>query len=258
MLRKFASGAVTNLVNDNVSIRDYLVLPDGTVLFAGSTMNTGANWTRSLTPAGSLRTLSTVSAPTIARFADGNVYMGLWGEPDFGVKKYLNAENALESAYWISGNTNGVPRTAAHNADAICADSARQTMEGFCGWYGAYHGGTLNTLTSKTFAIAGSPGNSGRTLMQYYPTVERANTVIRNATLAQKVISNVLLAGTDAKGTNLLTVYDTTSKQETIVIDQENEIEIYSMSYVAATDSIMFSGLRFSDNTFVVGDVKLS
>jgi hypothetical protein len=94
--------------------------------------------------------------------------------------------------------------------------------------------------------------------MQYYPTVERANTVIRNATLAQKVISNVLLAGTDAKGTNLLTVYDTTSKQETIVIDQENEIEIYSMSYVAATDSIMFSGLRFSDNTFVVGDVKLS
>jgi hypothetical protein len=77
-------------------------------------------------------------------------------------------------------------------------------------------------------------------------------------TLAQGVISNVILAGTNAAGTNLISVYDTSSKQETIVLDASNEIEAYSITYVASRNSIMFTGLRFSDNKYVVGEISLS
>jgi hypothetical protein len=67
-----------------------------------------------------------------------------------------------------------------------------------------------------------------------------------------------LLAGTNAAGTNLLTIYDTSNGNETIVIDGTNEIEIYNMTYVVSTNKIMFNGLRFADNQFVVGEVSLS
>jgi hypothetical protein len=41
------------------------------------------------------------------------------------------------------------------------------------------------------------------------------------------------------------------------LIDSTNEVEIYNMSYITATNKIMFNGLRFSDNTLVVGEVDM-
>ena len=54
------------------------------------------------------------------------------------------------------------------------------------------------------------------------------------------------------------TNYDTLSKQETVVMDSTNEIEIYSMSYSQKKNAIKFAGMRFSDNKHVVGEVSLS
>jgi hypothetical protein len=56
---------------------------------------------------------------------------------------------------------------------------------------------------------------------------------------------------------NTLVVLDLDTFQETILIDSTNEVEIYNMSYITATNKIMFNGLRFSDNTLVVGEVDM-
>ena len=104
----------------------------------------------------------------------------------------------------------------------------------------------------------GNSDPTGRQLWQYYPTVEKTNvTAIRNVTLAQQVITMMILAGTSSTGSNILSLYDTSSKQETVVMDGSNEVEIYSMSYSQKKNAIMFSGLRFSDNKYVVGEVSL-
>jgi len=40
-------------------------------------------------------------------------------------------------------------------------------------------------------------------------------------------------------------------------MDGSNQIEIYSMTYVPALGKVMFSGLRFSDNSYVVGEIAI-
>jgi hypothetical protein len=40
-------------------------------------------------------------------------------------------------------------------------------------------------------------------------------------------------------------------------MDGSIEVEIFSMTYSQKKNAVMFSGLRFSDNKFVVGEVSL-
>jgi hypothetical protein len=74
----------------------------------------------------------------------------------------------------------------------------------------------------------------------------------------QGVITNLVLAGTDSSGRNILTLLNTSNDQETVLIGPSNEIEIYHLNYVANGNKIMFDGLRFSDNRYVIGQVNLS
>jgi hypothetical protein len=67
----------------------------------------------------------------------------------------------------------------------------------------------------------------------------------------------LILAGSTTDSVNTLVVLDLDTFQETILIDSTNEVEIYNMSYITATNKIMFNGLRFSDNTLVVGEVDM-
>jgi hypothetical protein len=97
----------------------------------------------------------------------------------------------------------------------------------------------------------------GTTLMQYYPTVDPVLTSVKNVTLAQMVGRKLILAGSTTDSVNTLVVLDLDTFQETILIDSTNEVEIYNMSYITATNKIMFNGLRFSDNTLVVGEVDM-
>jgi hypothetical protein len=253
VLRKSGSGSVTNLVNDNIEIRDFLVLSDGTVIVSGRTTSTQVSWIRKIAPSGGLSTLvSGSSAQFLTKFNDGNVYFGTWGNGNFGVKRFIVATGVVDPKYWISGEA-----TSYFDSWMICNKLGQDTMHGFCGWSGTSVTMFYSVLGSTNFAISGS-GESGTVLMQYYPTVKRATSEITNVTLSQNVITSILLAGTNAAGTNLLTIYDTSNGNETIVIDGTNEIEIYNMTYVASTNRIMFNGLRFADNQFVVGEISLS
>ena len=237
---------------------DFLVLDDGVVLLSGYTVNSSAQWVRKISVNGGITNLASTWATSMSKFVDGNVYIGLWGGNLFGVKRYLTQTGQLESKFWISGNTNGVERDAYFNADAICANGERLLMEGFCGWYGTIMHGNMSVLGLKNFAFSGVRGNAGTVLMQYYPTVERANSIVNIVSIAQRYLTTIVLVGTDATGVNVVTLYETGSKQETILVDQSDEIEIYNMTYVSATNKIMFNGLRFSDNRQVVGEIDLS
>jgi hypothetical protein len=138
------------------------------------------------------------------------------------------------------------------------SENRTKNFASFCGFYGTALSSVFNVLGQKTFGLAGSSGSTGRQLWQYYPTVEGTNvTAIKSVTLAQQVITMIILSGTSSTGSNILSLYDTSSKQETVVMDGSNEVEIYSMSYSQKKNSIMFSGLRFSDNKYVVGEVSL-
>jgi hypothetical protein len=258
VLRKWSSGSGVDLINQNIYINDFLVLGDGTTILSGTTISSNLSWVRKIAVGGGITTLANINAHSISKFVDGNVYIGLWGGTTFGVKRYLTQSGQLDSKYWISGNTNGIDRETYFNAETLCANEERSIMAGFCGNYGTNLIGAFSVLGQKNFVIAGWYGQSGTVLMQFYPTVERSNSIVNSVSIAQQYLTTIVMAGTDANGTNLLTLYDTGSKQETILVDQSNEIEIYNMTYVSATNKIMFNGLRFSDNRQVVGEIDLS
>jgi hypothetical protein len=257
VLRKAKDGAITDLINDNISVVDFVVQPDGTALVAGVTTSSQVRWLRRISVTGGLKNLAIGEIKSLWKFADGKVYAGLWGG-GFGIKRYLPDLDALEDKYWISGLTRDsyfslVPQFSIPD----CTGVNYSPNIAFCGYYGADVGPVFNILGQKTIAVAGS-GSLGSQLWEYYPNVEKTNvTAIKSVTLAQQVITMIILSGTSSTGSNILSLYDTSSKQETVVMDGSNEVEIYSMSYSQKKNTIMFSGLRFSDNKYVVGEVSL-
>ena len=261
VLRKAKNGVINDLINDNIKLRDFLVLPDGVVLVLGTTTSTQVNWLRRISPAGGLKNLSIGYVSKLWKFADEKVYAVLGGV-DYGFKRYSSDLDALEDKYWIAGH-HSLSKDTYFYVDQDggipdCKTEVYTQNRAFCGGYGTSLISVFNILGQKTFGVVGNSDPTGRQLWQYYPTVEKTNvTAIRNVTLAQQVITMMILAGTSSTGSNILSLYDTSSKQETVVMDGSNEVEIYSMSYSQKKNAIMFSGLRFSDNKYVVGEVSL-
>ena len=123
---------------------------------------------------------------------------------------------------------------------------------------GVYSLNFFNFGSTRTLGIAGSPGGNGGTqLVQYWPTLELENTIVSNITIAYRINNMLLITGTDASGKNVLTMYDPETNQEQIILDGSNEVEIYSFAYVPSTNKLMFNGLQFSDNKYVVAEVAL-
>lgn len=256
VLRKYSGGVITDLINDNISLYSFLVLPDGSVILSGATTSTGASWVRRLSAAGSLSSLvSGSSANFISKFADGNAYFGVWGATAAGVRRFNVSSQSLDPKYWISGSANGVSHSKYFDADALCSTN-RSQLEAFCGWYGTYIQSIYNFSESETYVVSGSLGQGG-ILMQYYPVVEKQESSISRISLSQGASGKIILSGTSSEGYNITTLYDTKTKVETVVADASNEIEMYNITYVESTNKAMFNGLRFADNQFVVGEIAL-
>lgn len=73
VLRRTGSSGTKDLINDQISLTDFLVLGDGNVLVSGTSSATGARWTRRISPSGSLSGLLS-STCSLRQFPDGNVY----------------------------------------------------------------------------------------------------------------------------------------------------------------------------------------
>ena len=266
VLRKVKDGVITDLINDNVTLFDFIVQSDGTAIVSGVTTSSQVFWLRRISPSGGLKNLALGKVFSLWKFADGNVYAGIWSDPNYGIKRYSTDLDALEDKYWITTDRNGVIRDGYFKVDGVnaisdCINRAVKSPEAnFCSLSGITVSPVFNILGQKTYGVAGGGTSTmkSRELWQYYPTPEKANvTAINRVELAQQVITTLILSGTSSTGSNILSLYDTSSKQETVVMDGSNEVEIYSMSYSQKSNSILFTGLRFSDNKYVVGEVSL-
>ncbi|CAB4657947.1 unannotated protein [freshwater metagenome] len=256
VLRRYAAGQATDLINDNVTVNNFEVLPDGTVLLSGTTTANSTSWVRRLTSANSLSTLVTgASATFMQKFPDGNIYFGLWGNNNFGVRRYVHSVGSIDSKYWIAGNMGATPVDRYFDAWTMC-QAYLSTMYGFCGAYGANVRSIFSSSSGSTFAVSGIRGQSS-ILMQYFPTVQVVPTVVKSVTSAMMAGSKIVVAGTNEAGRNVLTIFDPAANSETIVLDAENEVEMYSLAYSASQNRLLFSGLQFSNNTVVTGEIVL-
>ena len=257
-LRKSVNGVVTSLVSDNAQIRDFVVLDDGNVLMSGTTTSTQTSWVRRVAPDGALSNVSASSQSSFLRkFADGNVYMGFQGVGQGGVYRYLAASRAMDPKPWISAdyttNSEGY-----FSIRSLCSERSNiNAYIGFCTMSGAVISAAFNVGNSSTVVVAGWRSGGGTTLVEYFPTVSPLSVSVKNITLATKVGQKLIIAGTTGAGVNTLSVLDLITYQETVLIDSSNEVEIYNMSYIPATNKVMFNGLKFSNNSFVVGEVDM-
>jgi hypothetical protein len=254
VLRKYLDGTRTDLINADISLYDFLVLGDGRVLVSGQTTPTGARWLRYLSATGSVYGLAGLNSNFLRLFPDGNVYTGLWGTGNFGVKRFLTSTNELEGKYWISGSISNA--STYFDAATFCGPFT-QLRQAFCGWYGSYIQDSFTTDDGKVYAIAGSQGQGGL-LMRYYPDVQVGTTAVQRIFAAQSVGSNLVLAGLDSNGRNITNLYDTATGLEAPVFEPSNEIEIYHLIYVPETHKMLYDGLRFSDNKYVLGEIDFA
>ena len=101
--------------------------------------------------------------------------------------------------------------------------------------------------------------NDGQ-LAEYDQPVRLLNSEVKTINVAAGVGNQIALAGTTADGTtNVLTLVNPAgngSEQE--LIGANNQIEIYHLNYVARSNQILFDGLRYSDNQYVVGAYNLA
>jgi hypothetical protein len=259
VLRSYADGAVTNLITSSATLGSYAVTADGTVVMSGQTSG-GAGWVRWVDASATLRNIFATNSATFVRlFPDGNVYIGNWSTGNrMGVNRFLASTKELDPNPWISGNTNGQQSkegwTPYWSADEICASVS--TQDTFCGHYGTFVSKWQVTQSGKVIALTtGSP--RGR-LLQYWPDVKYLNTAVSSVQHLAPAGNKLAVSGTNDVGQNILTLYDPESDTEQTLIGAASETEIYNLAYSSGTGELFFDGLRFSNNTYVVGKVNVS
>ena len=258
ILRKYVDGVATSLINDNIVISDFLVMGDGSVFLTGDTASTKGSWTRKISTTGGLSNLATEKANFLQMFPDKNVYYGL---NSAGIKRYLTATNAEDQFPYIARTT--ASTTPRKDISRYCAseptanNSYVSVSDGFCAYAGMSIRQKFSTLSKKVYMNAGVAPMG--TLMQYYPDVKRAVTAVHKISVAQTVVDNIILAGVNLAGKNIITIYNTTDDSELSLLDgtADNEIEVYNLN-LTSSNKIMFDGLRFKDNKYVLAQIDLT
>ncbi len=252
VLRRYRDGAITDLVNDNIYINKFLILPDGSLIISGTTTSTQVSWTRRLDAGGSLGTLLPTSATSLYRYSDGNVYIGSASTGYFGIFRFLTGTSLMDPLPW----TTAYQGPSHIDTRLACEEADRTARQGFCSQLGSSSLAHFGTTDNKDFIIAGWPGTTN--LVQLYPTLSFPTTTVKNISVAQQVVTSLILAGTNSSAKNIMTLYNTSNDVETPLLGADNEIEIYHVNFAAGENKVLFDGLRFSDNKYVLGQVDLA
>lgn len=237
VLRRYSRGAVTDLVSDNVFISDFVTLAQGGVVVTGFTSSSGQAWTRRITPGGGLQTLSSQSWD-IALFPDDNVYL-LSTSSSYDILRFLTSTMQMDSRNWLDG----APSSDAyhHCSDGICLGTTKG-----------------KAVTSDDRVFVRSKGDTSTQVLQAYPTVSWVDQLsVKDAGVLSAVGSQLLVAGRDHAGANILVRYDPATATESTLIGSDSETEIYHLGAVDET-TVLFDGLRFADNRVVVGSIDIS
>lgn len=254
-LRKAIGGNVRSLVSDFVDNFNFIVIGDGSVLLTGSTNSTGANWTRHLSATDSLTNIdATTRASFLQRFADGNVYYGVSGATGSGIRRVLTSTATVDPKWWISSQFSGVGSQVDSHFPSYSLCSQAFTFGSVCAGFDLRY--VMNFGTSQTLAISSAMMGKAQ-LVQMYPSPQLVTTSLTNLTVAEKAGDLVALAGTTESGVNSLILFNPVTLQETVLMDQSNQVEIYSLAFVSTTRKLMFNGLDFATNRYVMGEVVI-
>lgn len=260
VLRKYLNGKTTDLTTDNITLADFLVHTGGSVVIYGQTKNTSSSWIRRISATGGLQTIRNIQncnqgVTFIRAFPDGKVYFGvddcalvLGG----GIVRMAPDATELEATPWFGPS-------AQTPLSHVCGSEAQSGgPESTLKQCGTKVSGLLSTPSQKVFGVTSVGTMTDRqTLVQYYNAYSQPTLSIKDIKVFKTVISSMILAGLDASGRHKLVLYDIEGNSETQLIGTDQEIEIYHIGFVAAENKIMFDGLRFSDNKYVIGQVDL-
>jgi hypothetical protein len=261
-LRKFSGGVSTDLINDNINVEDFLVAPDGGVIIYGSTASSGQRWIRKIRNTGGLRTIKNIAFCNtlfnfMKLFPDNKVYFGIDDCSPSGVYRMDQSGESLEaqpwmgySKHWSAGSEIDLPTPVAFDCYPPYTDPVLglQLPQG-CG---AMASQSFRTPDGKMFFMS-----QGK-IFKYYPSVEKSSTTVSKVVVALGVPGYLILAGLNSSEQNVLTLFNTSDNSEIQLLGPDNEIEIYHLNYVASSNKIMFDGLRFSDNKYVIGQYDLN
>jgi hypothetical protein len=187
--------------------------------------------------------------------SDGNVILHSYFTNSWGYKRYITNESRIESDYWIIPQAGGSP-VSRFNLTDICLDGQSVKNNAFCS--GAGHTKlVIRTSTQKVLLLQTYNGKNS-SLTQVYPTLAEMTLGVTNVGIAQSVLDYVIMSGTNSNGQNITTLYNTSTNTEQNLVPASNEIEMYHLNYVASSNKIMFDGLRFSDNKYVIGQIDLN
>jgi hypothetical protein len=257
VLRRVTNGTPVDLINQNIEVNSFYVTPSADVIHCGRTNSNSSEWIRKLSSAGQLSTIKAKgTCMFMQKFSDGNLWIGSWNGT-LGVIRYSLAQNKLlTSPFGNSGSSWGLGTPDIDIQKYREEFSINDSNQGFYGYSGAMLADSFTfPSTRQSWVLAGWPGTTD--LVRYTPSLMIAETSLSSYTMGRRVLNTLILTGIDRNEVNRLILYDTQSGNETVIFDGSNEIEIYDMVFVAGTNKLMFSGLRFSDNTYVVGEVSL-
>lgn len=246
VLRKYLNGIKTDLINDNIMINDFIVGLDGSVLITGTTFSSNSRWIRRITPSGGLQNLvTTTNAIFMSRYPDGDIYLGIWS-------------GTYQGVYPFSTKTHTLPApTAPYIGRGLGGYTPTYDVAGFPelqGTNGAFVRKSLVTTNGKSYAAVDNQGQYP--FYQYYPTLSGPATMIKSVSAALVISTKIVIAGLNASNTNKLVLYDTSTNTEQELLPA-NDIEIYHLNVDAAGNRVMFDGLNFADNKYVIGALDL-
>jgi hypothetical protein len=228
---RWQGGASRTVVTTYQGAQSWLVTPRGDVFISASSPGSGSTWTRRYPAEGGLQTIDPGIASPLLRFPDENVYFTTTS----GLRQYSVATSALTPLPWVS--CSGTPATFDGSGYSSCtwAPTAFAT-----------------TPSGKAF-IANFEGR----VAQLYPTFAVTTTAVQTGQVMLGVGDDLIIAGRNAGGQQVTTRIDTGTGSETMLIPGTNEIEIYRLLRSANGAKVLFDGLRFADNTYVVGEIDL-
>ncbi len=242
VLRKYLNGIYTSLINDNVRIYEFLVLPNGEILIYGETISTNQYWFRKITTVGSIENILVNDQIQFMKiFPDNRVYIGIWGQEHFGV--YRMYENlTLETKPWI-GYT---------QMNDIISDPYYDvyTIEDNSGY-------SLSMVKKFIFTENAVFGlSTSDQVFLFYPFAAKIKSSLKTVTSFNIVGNDLIMAGTTEDYSNRLIKLNLADLSETVLLPSYN-MEFYHVN-VDALNIIYFDGLDFSSNEYVIGSLNLT